>query len=968
LSIRFRPAPAPPRRGGLGLLVASVSLAAALLPVPATAGPRTVVVAVDEAPAAGIAESTQTWSATVNDFNGDGWPDFFLSRHGEATGQLFENDRQGHFAEAGAGTFRLRDRHGCTSADVDGNSRPDVFCSIGASRGTAVKSNELWVQQADGNFLDRAFPFDVQDSFGRGRESIFFDATGDGWPDLFVGNYDFRTDGLPTPNRLFVNQGGQSFADAPQEGLDRPVGAHCAQGGDVNGDGREDLLVCGTRLFLYRNDGPSGFTDVAAQMGVGTDRPGQAVMADLNGDGLLDLAEVSATRLTVRLQQGGAFQTAFTYALVTGAAVGAGDVNGDGRADLYVVQGARGGQNDPDVMLQNDGTGTAFSELPIPETTVGKGDRVYPIDFDRNGLMDFLVLNGADTDGPLQLISFFAAADAPEGSTGRLPRVAGEEPGNGAPAAGGAGGKTACSPSWSPAAAPDAGAAGPGLSAVVGATPADLWAVGSEQIQGQLIPVAAHWDGATWTLSSVAGQPHGDSGFEDAAAVGPGDLWAVGFRDTLTGSAEEPVNVSALVDHWNGSAWTTMATPDVPGSAEGLVATAGFASDMWAVGFSIADDGTHPLIEHWDGTAWSVVQGGSAAPGGLLDVMAFASTDVWAVGYSNGPSGDQTLIEHWDGTGWTVAPSANPGLTENVLAGVNGASPGDLWAVGFSSDGTSDRSLVEHWDGSAWSVVPSLGPAAVPFALISVSAASAGDVWGVGVQQSPNGRYLTFAEHWDGATWTPASTAASTGSKALHGVRSFEGTEAWAVGWSSGNVPGLVERVCPIRILDGSVVPSSSKVALGATAGWSIPATDGVGHAVVDASGLGLFDSGVRPPGSSFTHTFGEAGTYPVADPQGAGSSTVAVAPGAMPSKGSPTTSFTIVWAGSAPPADLVFDVQIQRPGATDWVAWPADPTAPQGLFVPDGGSGRYSFRARLRDPATGAATRWSPPVGIAVH
>src|SRR5439155_1241940 len=156
----------------------------------------------------------------------------------------------------------------------------------------------------------------VLDPFGRGRRSTFLDANGDGHPDLFVGNEEFRPDGLPAPSRLFVNDGNGTFHDDPSFGLDQQIGSDCATTGDVNGDG------------------------------------------------------------------------------------------------LYVVQGELGGTNVADVMLLNDGNGASFTEMAIPETSVGSGDVAYPIDYDRNGLTDFLVMNGHDEGnlGPIQLIAFSPAA------------------------------------------------------------------------------------------------------------------------------------------------------------------------------------------------------------------------------------------------------------------------------------------------------------------------------------------------------------------------------------------------------------------------------------------------------------------------------------------------------------------------------------------------------------------------------
>jgi hypothetical protein len=52
--------------------------------------------------------------------------------------------------------------------------------------------------------------------------------------------------------------------------------------------------------------------------------------------------------------------------------------------------------------------------MPIPQTTVGAGDDAYALDYDHNGLMDFLVLNGGRVDlpGPVELIAFFPSRPA----------------------------------------------------------------------------------------------------------------------------------------------------------------------------------------------------------------------------------------------------------------------------------------------------------------------------------------------------------------------------------------------------------------------------------------------------------------------------------------------------------------------------------------------------------------------------
>ena len=63
--------------------------------------------------------------------------------------------------------------------------------------------------------------------------------------------------------------------------------------------------------------------------------------------------------------------------------------------DIYIVQSGQGSVNAPDVMLINGGSGKAFRELPLPNTTVGRGDAVTTIPkWNSTGRAAFLVTNG----------------------------------------------------------------------------------------------------------------------------------------------------------------------------------------------------------------------------------------------------------------------------------------------------------------------------------------------------------------------------------------------------------------------------------------------------------------------------------------------------------------------------------------------------------------------------------------------
>lgn len=375
------------------------------------------VKAVDRALNAGISELTKTHGAVIEDFNGDRLPDIFLGRHGLLP-RFYVNDGTGRFTETHKGEFRETDRHGCAAADVNQDGLEDLFCTTGAATGTGAKRNELYVQLPDHTFAERAAQYGVLEPFGRGREGTFVHADGDAYPDLFVANEPERADGMPTPNRLFLDQSGSAYRYAPAYGLEREAGDGADTGGtaqvaDVDKDSRQDLLVqTDLGLRLYRNVQGARFTDVSNSAGLGQTVV-DATFADVNGDAWPDVVEVTPSKLSVLVNIDGAFSVAFEAPLSSGLAVAAGDVNGDERSDLYVMRAKSAtSANAPDQVYVNDGSGRNFSLMPsVPSTSQGAAESVWPIDHDGNGLTDFLVLNGnGDALGPVQLIAFVSSA------------------------------------------------------------------------------------------------------------------------------------------------------------------------------------------------------------------------------------------------------------------------------------------------------------------------------------------------------------------------------------------------------------------------------------------------------------------------------------------------------------------------------------------------------------------------------
>ena len=189
------------------------------------------------------------------------------------------------------------------------------------------------------------------------------------------------------------------------------------------------------------------------------------------------------------------------------------------------------------------------------------------------------------------------------------------------------------------------------------------------------------------------------------------------------------------------------------GSAAGNVlssVTAVPGGGAWAVGRSTVGSASKTLALHWNGHAWRHVN--SPSPGGPTRFNAFAGVaatsagSAWAVGsYSNGTA-NQTLIEHWNGRAWKLLKSPNPGGAghDNDLISVTAPSLRLALAVGASSTGTANRTLIEQWNGRAWKAVPSADPGATFNVLAGVSASSPADAWAVGGFGSPIRQNLAF--------------------------------------------------------------------------------------------------------------------------------------------------------------------------------------------------------------------------------
>jgi hypothetical protein len=307
------------------------------------------------------------------------------------------------------------------------------------------------------------------------------------------------------------------------------------------------------------------------------------------------------------------------------------------------------------------------------------------------------------------------------------------------------------------------------------------WIAPPAHASSSTTPVGGSGCDGTWHVVKSPVQKSHQTSFAAVSAISSTDAWAVGSDIGPNGSRPR-------AEHWDGQAWTTVATPLPQGGVYGFLlgVSARTSTDVWAVGGYQSSTGDYlTLIERWNGTRWKVVSSGILGVGTqAMSVDAIAANDVWLVGRS-GTAVYTTLTAHWNGSVWKVVPSPNQqGSVDNWLTGVSAVGANDVWASGSWTSASWSNGLTEHWDGTAWKIVKSK-PA---FNLPAIAAISANDVWTAGIDA---GGTSVFTEHWDGSKWN--AVAAPPGSDvSIGGVAAAATDDVWLFGTTFPGVVGVL--------------------------------------------------------------------------------------------------------------------------------------------------------------------------------
>ncbi|MEZ4826199.1 MAG: VCBS repeat-containing protein [Bacteroidia bacterium] len=244
----------------------------------------------------------------IGDVNGDGLPDLFFTANLVAN-RLYLNRGNLQFVEVtkSAGIIsRPGWKTGVAMVDINGDGALDIYVCRSGNLDEAGRANELFINNGDGTFTEKAAEYGLADP-GYSTQASFFDYDRDGDLDMYLLNHALHPDFNLTVaaaksrrdpffgDKLYRNEGNKFVDVSEAAGIKgNPIGFGLSvTAGDINLDGWPDIFVGNDYTeqdYLYLNNGDGTFTDRldpafahTSHFSMGSDQ------GDINNDGYPDL-------------------------------------------------------------------------------------------------------------------------------------------------------------------------------------------------------------------------------------------------------------------------------------------------------------------------------------------------------------------------------------------------------------------------------------------------------------------------------------------------------------------------------------------------------------------------------------------------------------------------------------------------------------------------------------------------------